>query len=77
MSATTWTGLVVPDQRTKQVARRRGTGHHHVQVFRQNAACWLWQCPCGGGVRSASNSFPTQHAALVSAMDHWTRAPGW
>lgn len=77
MSAPAWPDLVVPEQRAGQFARRRGTGHHHMRVYRQNVACWLWHCPCGGGVHSASQSFPTQHAALVSAMNHWTRAPGW
>ena len=54
---------------------RTRTGHH-MHVYRIAARCWLWDCPCGGGVHGATQSLPTQRAAFVAALDHSTRNPG-
>lgn len=40
---------------------------HHMHVYRVAERCWLWDCPCGGGVHGATQSLPTQRAAFVAA----------
>jgi hypothetical protein len=47
-----------------------------MHVYRIAERCWLWDCPCGGGVHAATQSLPTQRAAFVAALDHSTRNPG-
>ena len=55
---------------------RRVRTAHHMHVYRIAECCWLWDCPCGGGVHGATQSLPTQRAAFVAALDHSTRNPG-
>lgn len=55
---------------------RRTRSGHHMHVYRVAARCWLWDWPCGGGVHGTTQSLPTQRAALVAALDHWTPHPG-
>lgn len=56
--------------------RRRRAGHHHMHVYQAALRCWVWDCPCGGGIHSSSRGLPTQHAALVAALDHANNSPG-
>lgn len=49
---------------------------HHMHVYRLAEHCWLWDCPCGGGVHGSAESLPTQHAAFVAALNHSIRNPG-
>lgn len=54
---------------------RTRTRTHHMHVFRDHPRCWLWDCPCGGGLRGTTG-LPTQHAALVAALYHFIRHAG-
>lgn len=49
---------------------------HHMHVYRIAEHCWLWDCPCGGGIHGTTQSLPTQFAAFLAALDHSTRNPG-
>jgi hypothetical protein len=54
---------------------RTGAGHH-MHVYRRAEKCWLWDCPCGGGVHGSAHSLPTQRAAFAAALNHSTGNPG-
>ena len=56
--------------------RHARPGYHHLRVYRTAAWCWLWACPCGGGIHDAHHGLPTQHAAFIAALEHTSRNPG-
>lgn len=72
MSALAATPLTARPQPRHKHSR---TGHH-MHVYRAANHCWLWDCPCGGGIHDTTQSLPTQHAAFVAALNHSTRTPG-
>jgi hypothetical protein len=47
-----------------------------MHVYRRAEKCWLWDCPCGGGVHGSAHSLPTQRAAFAAALNHSTGNPG-
>ena len=49
---------------------------HHMHVYRLAARCWVWDCPCGGGIHGPRRSLPNQRAAFAAALDHYARHPG-
>ena len=48
---------------------------HHMHVYRSPAKCWVWECPCGGGIHSVKG-LPNQRAAFVAALLHFTGQAG-
>lgn len=47
-----------------------------MHVYRRAEHCWMWDCPCGGGVHGITYGLPTQNAAFAAALDHFTHNPG-
>lgn len=49
---------------------------HHTHVYRTARGCWIWDCPCGGGIHDTAHALPSQGAAFVAALVHTTTNPG-
>lgn len=52
------------------------THAHHMHVFRVTVHCWIWDCPCGGGIHNSNKALPDQHSALVAALVHHNQQAG-